>query len=98
MFIYYWLNSMRKLIFGDFIEEVNKLPENSIDLAPLDIPYNIGKAKWDKWKTKESYIAWIGEVVLSVQRVLKDTGSLYLFHNDMMQINAYLLLQICLIL
>jgi len=71
------------LIKGDCIEEMRKLVQNSVDLVLIDPPYNIGKAKWDKI---DNYIEWLGSVFLECQRVLKDNGSFYFFHNDFMQI------------
>jgi site-specific DNA-methyltransferase (adenine-specific) len=62
------------------------LPDKSVDLVVTDPPYNISKAEWDKWKRKEDYISWMGEVLKECERLLKDNGSLYFFHNDMMQI------------
>jgi len=61
------------------------LPSKSVDLIVTDPPYNIKKAVWDKWKRKEDYIAWMGEVLKECERLLKDNGSLYFFHNDFLQ-------------
>ncbi len=77
---------MIKLINGDCLIEMPKLAENSVNLAILDLPYNISKAGWDKWKKKADYIEWVGNIILGVQRTLSDNGSLYFFHNDMEQI------------
>ena len=74
---------MIRLEQGDCLEIMKTLEKNSVDLICIDPPYNIGKAKWDKI---ENYIEWMGTVFIECQRVLKDTGSLYWFHNDMMQI------------
>ncbi len=74
---------VNQIIHGDCLEVMRELPEKSINLIVADPPYNIGKAKWDKIK---NYIDWMGAVFLECQRVLKDNGSFYWFHNDMMQI------------
>jgi DNA modification methylase len=60
-----------------------KIPDKSIDLVLTDPPYNIGKAKWDKIP---NYIEWCGEWIKECERVLKDNGSFYFWHNDMPQI------------
>lgn len=79
---------MLDLRHGDCLEIMKEIPDKSVDLVLTDPPYNIGKAKdWDKWKTKESYIGFMGEVFLECQRVLKDNGTLYFFHNDIVQIS-----------
>ncbi len=62
------------------------MPDKSVDLVLTDPPYNISKAEWDKWKRKEDYIEWMGQIFKECERLLKDNGSFYFFHNDMMQI------------
>jgi DNA modification methylase len=61
------------------------IPDKSVDLVLTDPPYNISKAEWDKWKRKEDYIEWMGQIFKECERLLKDNGSFYFFHNDMMQ-------------
>lgn len=68
---------------GDCLEVMKTLPDKSVNLIVADPPYNIGKAGWDKIP---NYIEWMGAVFLECQRVLKDNGSFYWFHSDMMQI------------
>jgi site-specific DNA-methyltransferase (adenine-specific) len=75
------------LINGDCLEELKKLKDNSVNLVLIDPPYNIGKDTWDKWKTVELYVSFLENVFLELQRVLKDNGSFYFFHNDFIQIN-----------
>ena len=77
---------MYKLYNGDCLEVMKEIPSESVDLIVTDPPYNIKKAIWDKWKTTEAYINWCGKWILECQRVLKDNGSFYFFHNDMKQI------------
>ena len=55
-------------------------PDKSFDLVLTDPPYNIHKAKWDKIP---DYINWCGKWILDSQRILRDNGSFYFFHNDM---------------
>ena len=75
-----------KLYQGDCLELLKNIPNKSINLVLIDPPYNIGKDKWDKWDTVEDYVEFMGKVFLEIQRVLKDNGSFYFFHNDFMQI------------
>ena len=74
------------LIQGDCLKNLPKIPDESIDLVVTDPPYNIGIDKWDKWKKKQDYIQWMGTVFTECQRILKDSGSFYFFHNDFLQI------------
>jgi site-specific DNA-methyltransferase (adenine-specific) len=71
---------------GDCLEVMKDIPDKSINLVLIDPPYNIKKAKWDKWKTVNEYVEFMGKVFLEIQRVLKDNGSFYFFHNDFLQI------------
>jgi site-specific DNA-methyltransferase (adenine-specific) len=71
---------------GDCLTVLPSIPSGSINLAILDLPYNISKAHWDKWKKEEDYIEWVSNILLEVQRTLADNGSLYFFHNDMEQV------------
>lgn len=72
---------------GDCLEELKKIEDKSINLVLIDPPYNIGKDKrWDKWKTVNDYVEFMGKVFKECERVLKDNGSFYFFHNDFLQI------------
>lgn len=77
---------MFKLYNSDCLEKLKLLEDKSVNLVLIDPPYNIKKAKWDTWKTVEEYVNFIGQVFLELQRVLKDNGSFYFFHNDFLQI------------
>lgn len=72
---------LNKLICGDAIEELKKLPSNSIDLVIADPPYwKVINEKWDyQWRTEADYIYWTKQWIKEVARVIKKTGSFYLF-------------------
>ena len=74
---------MIDLIQGDCLDRMKGISDKSIELVLTDPPYNIGKAKWDKIP---NYIEWCGKWIIECQRVLKDNGSFYFWHNDMVQI------------
>jgi len=74
------------LMLGDCLIEFKKIKSKSIDLVCIDPPYNIKKAEWDNWKTLESYVEFMGKVFIECQRVLKDNGSFYFFHNNFLTI------------
>jgi site-specific DNA-methyltransferase (adenine-specific) len=73
-------NKKHKVIFGDAIEALNSLPDNSVDLIFADPPYNIGKkfnGHVEKWETEDSYLEWCYEWLdLCIQK-LKSNGSFY---------------------
>lgn len=62
----------------DFLKTIN---DSSIDLIATDPPYfRVKTAFWDRqWKTKADFFEWLNKVVKEYARVLKPTGSLYLF-------------------
>ena len=74
-----------KLIKGDCLDKLKQIEDKSMNLVLIDPPYNISKADWDKWKTIDDYVKFMGQVFLECQRVLKDNGSFYFFHNDFEQ-------------
>ena len=67
-------------IFGESIECLKKIKDNSIDLIFADPPYNIGKDfgnNKDKWESAEMYINWCKTWIDECFRILKDTGTFY---------------------
>lgn len=70
----------------DCMEYMRSLPDKVFDVVVADPPYNIAKAAWDKWPSVDAYVrdvmAWLREF----SRILKDTGSLWMFHSDMSQL------------
>lgn len=86
---------INKIIQGDCIEEMRNLPDKSVNLVCIDPPYNIAKDEWDKLGIKkkgyggnrentygEHYFNWMSDVFVEIERVLKDNGSFFFFHND----------------
>ena len=67
----------------DCMDLMKDKPDKFYDLAIVDPPYNIGKAKWDNI---DNYINWIIVIMKEIQRVTKDNGSVYFFHNDFNQL------------
>jgi SOS regulatory protein LexA len=72
---------LNQIICGDAIEELRKLPSNSVDLVVADPPYwKVINEKWDfKWRTENDYIFWCKQWIKEIARVIKKTGCFYLF-------------------
>ena len=72
---------LNTIICGDCIEELKKLPDRSVDLIILDPPYwKVVSEHWDyQWRTESDYAKWCFEWFTEVSRVIKISGSLYLF-------------------
>jgi site-specific DNA-methyltransferase (adenine-specific) len=71
----------------DCLEGLSKIPDKSIDLIVIDPPYNIKKDSWDDIK---NYEEWMKEVILELQRVLRDNGSFYMFHSEMEVVSDFM--------
>lgn len=84
-----------RLICGDATEELAKLPAASVDLLIADPPYNLGKdygnnkdlKDWDDYTAFTK--SWLEEAV----RLLKPTGSLYVFMGVRYISRLFLLLE-----
>lgn len=70
----------------DALEWLPTLPEGCVDLCLIDPPYFRVKAlPWDRqWDKPEGFLAWMGEVLTEVRRVLAPNGSLYVFASPEM--------------
>ncbi|HUW72559.1 MAG TPA: site-specific DNA-methyltransferase [Methyloceanibacter sp.] len=82
-----------KIIVGDCIEELSRLPEASVDLVFADPPYNLQLAgelyrpnnsrvdavddDWDKFSSFGAYDAFTRDWLTACRRVLKPNGSLW---------------------
>ena len=85
---------LNKIILGDAVEKLKKLPNDSCDVIIIDPPYNIGKNfgnNLDKRELKE-YIAWCKEWINESIRVMKPTGTMFIYGFS--EILAYLSVEI----
>ena len=75
------MKHINKIIKGDYLEILQELPDKSIDLIILDPPYwKVVQQKWDyQWRTEEDYQKWCLQWLTEIARVIKLSGSLYLF-------------------
>lgn len=74
------------IIQGDCLEEMKKLPPNSINLIYTDPPYfKVKNEPWDnQWENPAKFIDWIDQLCEEWQRILKPNGSLYVFASPKM--------------
>lgn len=72
---------LNRVVTGDCIEVLRSLPDRSVDLVILDPPYwKIVNEGWDfEWRTKADYVAWADQWLDELGRVIKRSGSMYLF-------------------
>jgi len=69
-----------KIIWGEAIESLDTIKDNSVDLIFADPPYNIGKKFvdiQDHWDSDSLYLEWCYKWLELCIKKLKNTGSLY---------------------
>jgi site-specific DNA-methyltransferase (adenine-specific) len=71
-----------KIYFEDVFKFLNKLENESIDLAIIDPPYNQSIDKWDTFKSEEEFFEFTYKWIDLTIDKLKDNGSLYIFNNS----------------
>ncbi|MBU4600423.1 transcriptional repressor LexA, partial [Patescibacteria group bacterium] len=85
---------LNKIILGDAVKELKKLPDESCDVIICDPPYNIGKDfgnNHDRRELKE-YITWCKEWINESIRVMKPAGTMFIYGFS--EILAYLSVEI----
>ena len=86
-------NYLNRVVVGDCIEKMNKLPPESVDLIFADPPYNLQlngelerpdqtkvdgvKESWDKFQSISDYDNYTKKWMSSARRVLKPNGSIW---------------------
>ncbi|ALU75145.1 restriction endonuclease [Tenacibaculum dicentrarchi] len=75
------MKSEQKIINGEAIEELKKIESNTIDLIVADPPYNLNKNYGNKSDSKsfDDYIEFTQKWLKEATRVLKPTGTIYVF-------------------
>lgn len=79
----YFGDESKKIIHGDALTELKKLPSTSVDLIFSDPPYNIGKdfdglvESWDE----ETFLAWLFECIDECHRILTPQGTMYIMNS-----------------
>ncbi|MDN8602075.1 adenine-specific DNA-methyltransferase [Citrobacter sp. S2-9] len=79
----YYGDESKKIIHGDALTELKKLPSGSVDLIFADPPYNIGKdfdGMVESWN-EEVFLAWLFECIDECHRVLKKQGTMYIMNS-----------------
>ncbi|MBP5407549.1 MAG: site-specific DNA-methyltransferase [Bacilli bacterium] len=75
--------------YADVFEYLNRLDDESIDLAIIDPPYNLDVAEWDSFENLDCFMNFTKKYLELVHRKLKKTGSLYVFNTALN--SAYIL-------
>ena len=85
---------INKIICGDAIKELKKLPSDSCDVIICDPPYNIGKDFGNNHDKRElnEYVSWCKEWINESIRVMNPTGTMFIYGFS--EILAYLSVEI----
>jgi len=65
---------------SDCVEGMSALPKGSVDMVVTSPPYNLG-IKYNTYednKSRQDYLAWMGEVFVAIKHCLKDDGHFFL--------------------
>jgi len=75
------VNSEIKILCGDAIKKMQELKSKSVDLIIADPPYNLGKDYGNGSDTKnfEEYIQFTKKWTKEATRIVKQTGTIYVF-------------------
>lgn len=72
---------LNKIILGDALAELKKLPDESCDVVVIDPPYNIGKDFGNNIDKRElgEYVSWCKEWINESIRAMKPTGTMFIY-------------------
>ncbi|MDY3848545.1 MAG: DNA methyltransferase [Prevotella sp.] len=72
---------MTKIILGDCLSELKSIKDNSVDLIIADPPYNVGKDYGNSSDKQdfEEYIEFTRNWLAECRRILKSSGTIYVF-------------------
>ena len=68
------------------MEHMKTMDDNTVDAIITDPPYYRVKGEdWDnQWKSESAFLAWIADLMVEFERILKPNGSLYFFASPKM--------------
>ena len=73
---------LNKLYTEDCLNFLDKIDDQTIDLAVIDPPYGLGVAEWDTFKSHEEFLNFTFNWIDKLLPKLKDTASLYIFNTS----------------
>ena len=95
---------LNSILAGDCIEELRKIPSESVDVVFADPPYNLQLGgdltrpdqskvdgvddEWDKFSSFAAYDAFSREWMAQCRRILKPTGTMRIDEGDVIVIFA----------
>lgn len=85
---------LNRIILGDALAELKKLPDESCNVIVIDPPYNIGKDFGNNHDKRElsEYVSWCKEWINECIRTMKPNGTMFIYGFS--EILAYLSVEI----
>jgi site-specific DNA-methyltransferase (adenine-specific) len=73
---------LNKIIKGDCLEVLKKIPDNSVDTTFADPPFNLNKKynSYSDHRSLDTYLLWCKQWLTEMVRITKPTGSIFV-HN-----------------
>lgn len=65
----------------DCFDFLSKVDDKSVNLAVIDPPYNLHKARWDTFKNEKKFFDFTARWIDALIPKLKENGSLYIFNT-----------------
>lgn len=65
----------------DALRFINKLEDESVDLFVLDPPYNMKKADWDTFRSRDHFLSFCKDWIEASVKKMKTGGSIYIFNT-----------------
>lgn len=86
---------INKIYYGDCIQLMNQIDDESVDLIIADPPYNLNKDfgnKSDKWQEVGDWVTWSKNWIDVAVKKLKPTGSIFIYgiHHYLCYLQVYL--------
>lgn len=73
--------NLNKIYIQDVFVFLEFLPDNCIDLAIVDPPYNLKVANWDNFKSQKEFLNFSFKWIDLMLQKLKNTASFYIFNT-----------------
>ncbi|MBU4369967.1 site-specific DNA-methyltransferase [Patescibacteria group bacterium] len=72
---------VNKIYLMDCFDFLKKIDDKAVDLAVIDPPYNLRKAKWDTFKSHDDFLDFTYKWIDALIPKLKRNGTLYIFNT-----------------
>lgn len=72
---------LNTVILSDVFDFLPEIPDESIDLAIIDPPYNLSKGEWDSFANDNEFYDFTWRYIKLLSNKIKSTGTVYFFNT-----------------